>query len=481
MAAAGGGAGHGGLAVRAVAPPTNVSRRVLPQYAPAHRQTQMLKPKRLGLPLLFGILNRSMKIGIFTDTYRPSVNGVVYVTEILRRNFEAAGHEVYIFAPSGDFTSKSDDDHIIRFPSINGIVMDEGTMSLFFAPAVLKKIKDLEFDVLHFLVPGPVGLMAIYAGNKLDIPVVAEYCTDYFQYVEHYPAAIPGVVALGFVLPFTFKVSRGELLNMLRAGRPRLGVGNWSREIVKNLLTVIHAHCDAVVVHSRKSAQQLESWQNGDRYSMDIIPTGVDPAEKPTAEQLRQLEGEWGLHPDDEVILYLGRLSAEKNLDLLIGTMEELIKWRPHARLVFVGDFDYRPTLEEHAKASNAADRIMFVGKIAHEQVGWAYATAKVFAFPSTTDTQSLTLHEAALAGLPIVMVDEPVTEVVKDGVNGYFAKDEAIDMAAKLRRVLEDPGLRKEMSKNSKKIARQFSEKRQSKLILDIYDRILKDREAKL
>lgn len=424
-----------------------------------------------------------MKIGIFTDTYRPSVNGVVYVTEILRRNFEAAGHEVYIFAPSGDFSSKSDDDHIIRFPAISGVVMDEGSMSVFFPPAVLKRIKDLEFDVLHFLVPGPIGLMAIYAGNKLNIPVVAEYCTDYFQYAEHYPAAIPGIVALGFVLPFTFKVSRGELLNMLRAGRPRIGVGNWSREVVKNLLTVIHAHCDAVVVHSRKSAEQLESWQTGssDRYETHIIPTGVDPAEKPTRDQLDNLKGEWGLRPEDEVVLYLGRLSSEKNLDLLIGMMEELVKWRPNAKLVFVGDFDYRPTLEEHAQASSAADRIEFVGKIAHEKIGWAYATAKVFAFPSLTDTQSLTLHEAALAGLPIVMIDEPVTSVVKDGENGYFAENDAIDMAAKIRRILEDPGLQKHMSTASRKTARHFSEKRQAKLILDIYEDILKKREATL
>lgn len=422
-----------------------------------------------------------MKIGIFTDTYRPSVNGVVYVTEILRRNFETAGHEVYFFAPAAGFSSKSDDDHIIRFPAINGVVMDEGNFSLFFPPAVLKRIKELEFDVLHFLVPGPVGLMAIYAGNKLDIPVVAEYCTDYFQYVEHYPAAVPGIIALGLALPFTFKVSRAELVSMLRASRPRLGLGNWSREVVKNLLTVIHSHCDAVVVHSRKSAAQLESWQNGERYPMHIIPTGVDPAEKPTIDELRNLEGEWGLRPTDEVVLYLGRISAEKNLDLLIGTMEELLKWRPNARLVFVGDFDYRPTLEDHARASAAADRILFVGKIAHEKIGWAYATAKVFAFPSMTDTQSLTLHEAALAGLPIVMVDEPVTEVVKDGVNGYFVDNDPIDMAAKLRRVLEDPGLQKEMSKNSRKLARHFSEKRQAKLILDIYNKILKEREAKL
>lgn len=418
-----------------------------------------------------------MKIGIFTDTYRPSVNGVVYVTEILRRNFEAAGHEVYIFAPAANLSSKSDDDHIIRFPAISGAVTGEDNFSLFFPPTTLKRIKELEFDMLHFLVPGPVGLMAIYAGNKLDIPVVAEYCTDYFEYAEHYPAALPGIIALGLALPFTFKVSRSELLSMLKAGLPRIGLGNWSRELVKNLLTVIHAHCDAVVVHSRKSYAQLESWQNGDRYPMYIIPTGVDAAPKPTTAEVAALKKEWGIQPDDEVVLYLGRLSSEKNLDLLVSMMEELIKWRPHAKLVFVGDFDYRPTLEAHAKESSAADRIVFVGKIAHEKIGHAYALGKVFAFPSMTDTQSLTLHEASLAGLPVVMIDEPVTEVIKDGQNGFFADNDPIDFAAKVRTILEDPALRKKMGAEGRAIARTFSEKHQAKLILDIYDEIIKDR----
>lgn len=423
-----------------------------------------------------------MKIGIFTDTYRPSVNGVVYVTEILRHTFEAAGHEVYIFAPAASLSSKSDDDHIIRFPAVKSMVTGEDNLSLFFPPAVLKQIKELELDMLHFLTPLQVGLMAIYAGKKLDIPVVAEYTTDYFQYVEHYPLALPGIVALGVTLPFTFKVSRGELISMLRAGRPRLGWGNWSRALVKNLLTVIHAHCDAVIVHSRKSADQLAGWQTAeDHYDTRIIPTGVDPAKMPSVLERDRLKKQWGITADDEVLLYLGRLSAEKNLDLLIPMMEELIKWRPHAKLVFAGDFDYRPTLEAKAQASTAAKRIIFVGKIAHEEIGGAYSIAKLFVFPSMTDTQSLTLHEATLAGLPVVMVDEPVTEVVKNGVNGYFCENDPIDMAAKVRAILEDPKLAKKMGSESRKTASKFSEKAQTKQILALYDEILKKRAATL
>ena len=110
-----------------------------------------------------------MKIGIFTDTYRPAVNGVVYVTETLRRTFEAAGHEVYIFAPAANLSSKSDDDHIIRFPAVKSMVTGEDNLSLFFPPAVLKQIKELNLDMLHFLTPLQVGLMAIYAGKKENV------------------------------------------------------------------------------------------------------------------------------------------------------------------------------------------------------------------------------------------------------------------------------------------------------------------------
>lgn len=417
-----------------------------------------------------------MKIGIFTDTYRPSVNGIVYVTEILRRNFEAMGHEVYIFAPSSSLTGKDDphDDHIIRFPALSGVVYEENTVSLIFQPAALKQIKDLNLDVIHFLTPGTVGLMGMYAAKKLDIALVTEYCTDLFQYAERYPSALFAIAVLGLALPFTFKVTRDDLITMLKAGRPRLGVARWNSEMVKHLLTVIHAHCDAVIVHSRKSAEQLLSWQNGDRYPVDIIPTGVDAAPKATARQVADLKKRLGIMPDDEVVVYLGRLSVEKNLDLLIDMMPELLKQRPNAKLVFFGDFDYRETLEAKAAQSSAADRIVFAGKIAHEDIGQAYAIGNVFAFPSMTDTQSLTLHESALAGLPIVMIDAEVTEVVKDGENGYFCQDDPADMAAKISRILQDPALQKKMGAASRKFARAFSEERQCKQIVALYKKVV-------
>jgi 1,2-diacylglycerol 3-alpha-glucosyltransferase len=422
-----------------------------------------------------------MKIGIFTDTYRPSLNGIVYVTEILRRNFEAAGHEVFIFCPASSLSGRDDqpDAHIIRFPSIGGIVYDDFNSSLFFPPKVLNIIKDLDLDIIHFLTPGPVGLMALLAAHKLDKPIVAEYCTDLFEYVEHYPLAAPGIFALGAVLPFTFKPSRSELLDMVKAARPRLGATKWNREMVKHLITVMHSHCDAVIAHSRKSAEQMLSWQTGDdRYKIDIIPTGVNPLPVATPAELDDFRQKWGIQTGDEVITYIGRLSPEKNLDMLIDVIAELIKWRPNAKLLYVGDFaEYRPKLEEKAAASVAAEHIIFTGRVPREELGNVLGITNVFVFPSLTDTQSLALHEAAGAGLPIVMIDQPVTEVVHEGVNGFFCKNDPIDMAAKVMRVLEDPARYKRMSRESRKIAGQFSEESQCDKILGIYEAIIRSK----
>ena len=422
-----------------------------------------------------------MRIALFTDSYRPQVNGIVYVTEIMRRGFEALGHEVYIFAPADSLRVKKHDDHIIRSPAIQRFPYKDFNVALIFPPSMVRKVKKLDFDMVHFLTPGPVGLMGMYVAHKLNLPVVAEYCTDLFEYVDQYTLSLPSIIALGIALPFTFKTSRGELRDILRAWRPRRSVGAWNQEMVKNNLNVLHEHCDAVIVHSQKSADQLASWQDEDsHYPIHIIPTGVDalPAVKPS--EITKFKKHWHILPEDEVVQYVGRIGVEKNLDMLIEMIGELVKWRPNAKLMFVGDFDYRKELEAKAQVSPAADRIIFVGRIPREKLAIAHAVAKVFVFPSITDTQSLAIHEAAQSGLPIVMVDKPVTEVVHDGQNGLFADNDPIDMAKKVRHILDDPELRAAMGAASRQFAAQFSELGQCKKMIELYESIIRAKTPK-
>ncbi|HEU5187950.1 MAG TPA: glycosyltransferase [Candidatus Saccharimonadales bacterium] len=419
-----------------------------------------------------------MKIGIFTDTYHPSVNGIVAVTDILRRNFEAFGHEVFVFAPGEGLKTDDTDAHLIRFPAVKGVLYDDFNASLFFVPTVLADIKKLDLDVIHFLTPGQVGLMGLYAAHELKIPLVSEYCTDLFEYVAHYPIALPVLIAAISLLPLAVPMSPYELLAALKASRPRLGVTKWNKALVKELLTILHASCDAVIVHSRKSARQLSSWQTSEfSYRSYLIPTGVDHLPVPTPAKVEAFKKKFSIAITDEVVVYVGRLSAEKNLDVLIPAIEQVRLSRPHAKLLFVGDFDYRPTLEAKARASTAAQAIIFAGQMPRTSLGTPLALAKVFVFPSLSDTQGLVLHEAALAGLPIVLTDQLVSEVVKNNQNGLFAKPNPTAIAEKIVRILASSSLQKSMGSQSKQIAGHFSERAQAQKIITLYTQIIRQR----
>ncbi|MFZ1458473.1 MAG: glycosyltransferase, partial [Candidatus Saccharimonadales bacterium] len=156
-----------------------------------------------------------------------------------------------------------------------------------------------------------------------------------------------------------------------------------------------------------------------------------------------------------------------------------VLKSRPHARLLFVGDFEFREELERIAQATTYSDRVTFTGAIARDQLGAAYAAMDVFTFPSLKDTQAWVLHEAALAQLPIVLIDRELSEVFEDGKSGYFASDDARDVADKIVNLLEDPAKRAEFGAYGSTLAQQYTEESQVKKLTDLYETIIQDHQA--
>lgn len=421
-----------------------------------------------------------MRIGLFTDTYRPSVNGIVFVVDILRQELTAAGHEVFVVCNAEKTLRRSseNDDHIIRFPTIKQVFFDDYDLSLFFPPRELNRIKDLELDAIMFFTPSQVGLMGVYAAKRLNIPLIAQYSTDLYEYVEHYPMVVPGVVALSATLPFTLKMSRDDLRKWAQTFRPSRRLSGWGRNTIESLVTLMHQKCDAVIVLSRKSLAQLKSWEGSEMCSFELILTGVDalPGSNDKEMALR-FRHSIGLKPDDLVAMYVGRLGAEKNLDVIIPMMERIVEAEPRAMFVFVGDFEYRKTLEEMADNSSAAGHIVFTGRMPREELGSVYSAADVFVFPSLKDTQGLVLHEAAHAGLPIVMCDPELSEVVKDGHNGLIVKDTPSEMARAVTQLFANPKMREEFSANSRKLAAKFGQKKQTKKIIRLIESVVEKR----
>lgn len=418
-----------------------------------------------------------MRIGLFTDSYRPSVNGIVYVIDITRKHLEAMGHEVFIFCPSDGVILRdidNNDDHIIRFRSINNAFFDDYNLSLIFPAREIGRIKKLNLDVIHFFTPSLVGLMGVYAAQKTGAALVTQHSTDLAQYIKHYPAVVPGLLILALMLPGTFRFKGQDVRELAKLYKPRRLVSTWGQDIIESMIAMIYSRCNAVIALSTKSRKQLESWRGEYWYDVDVVPTGIDALPVPMGDQVHEFKERYNIAKDDEVILYVGRLSAEKNLDILIPAIKKVLAERPKARLLYVGDFEYRATLEQAAADSGVDDRITFTGSLPRNYLGVVYASADIFAFPSLTDTQGLVVHEAAHAGLPFVILDKDVTEVVKNGENGFVARNNAKSIADSIVKILSDPKLKKQFSKRSKELACEYSELTQTQKLVTIYEEAL-------
>lgn len=431
-----------------------------------------------------------MKIGLFTDTYRPSINGIVYVVESTKKHLEDMGHEVFIFCPARSMRPSrtalelDEDEHIVRFPSFKGAFYDDYDTSLFFPPRVMRQIRDLELDVIHFFTPGQVGLMGVYTAFKTKTPLVAQHCTDLREYVEHYRDGLllPGLLALIALLPLVVKVDGKDIREIMKIYKPRRGRVEWNIEIVERMVTLIYSKCDAVIALSRKSKHQLESWQKTDnyRYEVSLKPDGVTPIPTSTKLEREAFRARYDIAPDDELLTFVGRLGSEKNLTLLIPVIEKVVVKHPSARLLFVGDFEFRETLEQLAAESATPDRITFTGALPRETLGAVFESSTVFVFPSLTDTQAWVLHEAAHAGLPVVMIDPNLSEVVFDGDNGYIVHNNPTDFADAVDKLLGDAKLRAAFGKRSRELAGQFTEAGQVQKLEKLYETAIARYETK-
>lgn len=423
-----------------------------------------------------------MRIGLFTDTYHPTLNGITFVVESLKRNLEADGHEVYVFCPAKSLRPSRDarlvveDDRIRRLPSFPSGFFEDFDFTVFFPPRILREIKAMELDVIHIFTPSQVGMLGINAAVKSDVPFVVQHSTDLYQYVKDYPNVFPGALALvSIVLPTHTKLNGKDIKEIIKLYRPRRELTKWNQQIIAKGLTMAHSKADAVIALSRKSEKQLRSWQEKSyRYKLTLMPNGVNAIPKPTKAKQQAFNDQWGIGESDEVFGFVGRLAAEKNLPLLIKAMDKVGEARPRAKLMFVGDFEYRQALEEMAAASRFPDRIIFTGALPRHELGVAYGAFDVFCFPSMTDTQGWVLHEAAHASLPIVVCDTGVSEVVKNKKNGFHAKSTPSDFASKVVELLSSPKKRANFGAESKRLASLYTEKRQILLLEELYHNII-------
>lgn len=385
------------------------------------------------------------------------------------------GHEVFIIAPSPNLRYKEPSKRVIRFPAIRGLFYDDYLTSVFFPPQALRRIDKMKLDLVHYHTPGQVGLLGAYYAIRNKLPLVTTYHTDLYEYVTHYKNVLPGTIALSLMAPMITGGGLAQYRSSLSSIKPERNVDKWNQKIVERGITMIHNACDQVIAPSRKMQRQLQSWHASS--PITILPTGVDKITT-TDKDIAAWRDKLKLPEGTPVITFVGRLGTEKNVALLVKAFEIVAKKLPEARLLIVGGTGSLTESAGEAFMTEShklvgGDRIIFTGFVPYNKLGALYSLSTVFAFPSLTDTQGLVLHEAAMAGLPIVMIDRDITEIVKNGQNGFYTRATARDFASKLVKILRDPELQRRMAKHSIELSAAYSASKQAIKLLRLYEEV--------
>ncbi len=370
-----------------------------------------------------------MKIGIFTDTFTPDVNGVVTVINMMRHELALAGHETFIFCPShpnADGTGMG----IYRFSSVRFIFYQGMRAAIPYNRSALHLIPEL--DIVHSHTPGSMGLLAMYSAERYHIPHISTYHDLYVDYRRYLPRAI----------------------------RP-------TQRTIKIISRLLCNRCEAIIAPSSPMKLELESY--GISRPIYALPFGVNE---------KEFEGEinWDVRkalnlPDEDLLLFAGRLGKEKNLDFLLHTFGHIQEARPSARLIIAGDGPYRADLEEYARNLKIEKYVTFTGFLDRRDLIDLYKQADLFVFASKTDTQGIVLMEAMMAGTPPVAVNVlgPL-DVIRSGETGMLVNENEEEFTAACLGLLEGSSRRKAMGAAARDWAREHSAQASTRKLLDIY-----------
>ncbi|MGB0132537.1 glycosyltransferase family 4 protein [Dokdonella sp.] len=304
-----------------------------------------------------------MRVAIVTETWPPEVNGVALTVQSLARGLVRLGHEVEVIRPrspqDADLLSANEFDELL----VGGAALPRYPGLRFGLPSqsrLLRRWRNARPQVMYVATEGPLGHSALAAGRKLGIPACTGFHTRFDDFIGHY--------GFPWLTPLVF------------AGMRRF-----------------HNRAAATLVPTAELATFLE--KNRFR-NVRVLRRAVDTELFHPARRDLQLRARWGLDHDQLAVVHVGRLAAEKNLNLAVRAFRQIQATQPEARFVIVGDGP------ERARIAEANPDFIFAGLRRGKDLACHYASGDLFLFPSTTETFGNVTLEAMASGVPVVAFD---------------------------------------------------------------------------
>lgn len=384
-----------------------------------------------------------MRIGIFSDAYKPLVSGVTTSLQMLVEGLKQQGHEVFVITVSAKGAKEYDKDHPYIYRIKGMPIPKKGLTSFRFvrnSKKHLKYIESLNLDVIHVHSEFTIGSVAIKVKKKLDIPMVFTVHTMYEEY-------------LFYVSKFLTKLFRKSFMKAL-----------------KKLMARFILSSEVTLTPSEKIKDLMLSYNIDGNYK--IVPSGIDLSKFKKSnykeEDIKNLKISLGIKENEFVCLFIGRISNEKSIDVLIDGFAA--SKNENMKFLVVGDGPAMSKLESQIKKLDLKDKVILTGMIPWEQVGLYYQLGDCFLNASISETQGLTYIEALAAELPLVVKYDKVLEaVVEDSYNGLFFKDNN-ELPALLNKIYKTPELLIELKKNTLISVKKYSREVYAENALNAY-----------
>jgi glycosyltransferase involved in cell wall biosynthesis len=316
---------------------------------------------------------RSLRLAIVTETYPPEINGVSMTIARFVEGLRTRGHDVQLVRPRQDRSDASADADVLmrglpipRYPHLK--------MGLPAKNALVKLWSLKRPDVVHIVTEGPLGWSALRAALKLKLPITSDFRTNFHAYSSHY------------------------------------GIG-WLKKPIFGYLRKFHNRTLCTMVPTAALARDLDEMGF---HNLRVVARGVDTKRFDPAKRSETLRQSWGASPNTPVVVYVGRIAAEKNLNALVAAWMAMRAKRSDMKLVLVGDGPMRRKLEERLPEA------FFAGMQRDETLAEHYASGDIFLFPSITETFGNVTAEAMASGLSIVAYNyAAAAQLLRDGESG--------------------------------------------------------------